>query len=60
MMQIVPENKTVYIGARRFVEGDVLPPFVRINIPVAKIEKEEKPKRNYRSRRGSISKIEEE
>ncbi len=27
---IVPKNKTYYIGARRFVEGEPLPPHVMI------------------------------
>jgi hypothetical protein len=28
MRLIVPKNKTVCIGSRKFVEGDIIPPFV--------------------------------
>jgi hypothetical protein len=27
-MATVPKNKRVYVGARKFVEGEALPPFV--------------------------------
>ena len=47
---IVPKNKKVYIGARRFIEGDILPPYLGFNLENKKEEKkakEETPKRKY-------------
>lgn len=32
-MIIVPKGKKVYFGARKFIEGDVLPPHVDIDFP---------------------------
>lgn len=37
-MKKVPKGKVVYIGARKFLEGEILPPFV-----LAEIEEPEKP-----------------
>lgn len=31
-MKKVPKGKVVYIGARRFLEGEVLPPFILAEI----------------------------
>ena len=43
---LVPKNKTIYIGSRRFIEGDVLPPFVMLDMPVmTKKQAEEKEKK---------------
>ena len=36
---IVPENKTVYIGSRKFVEGDIIPPSLKSGIEVIVNEK---------------------
>jgi hypothetical protein len=53
---IVPSGKTVYIGRRKFIEGQALPPFIRIDdsIPImtqaeaeAVIEEIQKPTRKY-------------
>lgn len=30
-MIIVPKNKTIYFGSRKFVEGEILPPHVAIH-----------------------------
>jgi hypothetical protein len=62
-MNIVPKNKTVYAGGKKFIEGDVIPPYVKFKIidtrkKTVKEEKEEKPKRIYRSRKGATTKIE--
>jgi hypothetical protein len=40
-MDIVPKNKRVYIGSRRFVEGDLLPPGVQIVSEIPTFTKEE-------------------
>jgi hypothetical protein len=60
-MQIVPKGKTVYIGARKFVEGDVIPPAIKLEIPemtkkeaAAKAKKESKSKSSFRSRSGAV------
>ena len=48
-MTTVPKGKTLYIGARRFVEGEILPPHLAIDLPVdrrEKFEDYEKPKRS--------------
>lgn len=44
-MKKVPKNKIVYIGARKFVEGEILPPFVMAETeePEQKKEKDSKP-----------------
>lgn len=52
---LVPKNKTIYIGARRFVEGDLLPPFVQFEIPImtkkqAEIKAKRKPRKKYKSK----------
>jgi hypothetical protein len=39
MNEIVPENKTIYIGKRKFVEGEVLPPHVILRKPNRKRKK---------------------
>ncbi len=49
-MITVPKGKTIYIGARRFVEGEVLPPHFRIDLPVVKRDEPEKQKRSYTRR----------
>ncbi len=33
-MKIVPENKTIYVGRGKFLEGEVLPPFVEFEMPL--------------------------
>lgn len=33
-MAKVPRNKTVYAGKRKYCEGEELPPFVMIDLPV--------------------------
>lgn len=57
-MNIVQKGETVYIGSRKFVEGDIIPAFVGgrtiikpgfIVEPVEPVEIE-KPKRTYRRR----------
>ena len=64
-MVIVPKGKTICIGGRKFVEGDIIPPYFNIEIPEMtrdeaenKAKKESKPsvnkKRNYRSRSGGM------
>lgn len=59
-MQKVPKNKTIYVGARKYIEGDVLPPYVMLDIPVLspkqvdiitiENKKDGKPKSSYRKR----------
>ena len=58
-MMIVPENKTIYIGARRYCEGEVLPPHIAIEMPVmtkeaaeakAKAEEDERLKQTKKSK----------
>lgn len=50
-MITVPKNKRVYIGARRFVEGEVLPPHMAFDLPVEKREEpEQRVKRPYTKR----------
>lgn len=41
-MKKVPKGKIVYIGARRFVEGELLPPFVLAEIEETETKKETK------------------
>ena len=41
-MITVPKNKTVYVGARRFIEGDILPPHISFEIPTLTKEQVEK------------------
>lgn len=50
MMDQVPKGKKVYIGARKFVQGDVLPPNLAIDLPVEKTNVK-KPKRPYTRRK---------
>lgn len=61
MIPIVEEGKTVYIGARKFIEGDIIPPEVNRGVEIIvnnksvidesvipqkpKKEEDEKPKR---------------
>ena len=61
-MQIVPKGKTVYIGARKFVEGDVIPPAIKLEIPemtkkeaVAKAKSEAKSTSRFRTRSGGVT-----
>jgi hypothetical protein len=52
-MITVPKGKRVYIGARRFVEGEVLPPHMAFDLPVEKREEpepEQRVKRPYTKR----------
>ncbi|KPK95629.1 hypothetical protein AMJ80_04450 [bacterium SM23_31] len=60
-MNIVPKNKTVYAGGKKFIEGDVVPPYIKFKIienrTIKKKKEEERPKRVYRSRRGSTTKV---
>lgn len=49
-MITVPKGKTIYIGARRFCEGEVLPPHVRLELPVVKRDEPEREKRKYTKR----------
>jgi hypothetical protein len=55
-MNIVQKGETVYIGARKFVEGDIIPPFVggrtlvKPEIKPVEIIEVEKPKRTYNRR----------
>ena len=57
-MAIVPQGKTFYISGRRYIEGEVLPPYVMLEIPTLNkkeikiIEEElEKPRRRGRPRK---------
>lgn len=57
-MSIVPQDRTFYVGNRRYLEGEVLPPFIMLEIPTLNkkeikiIEEElEKPKRRGRPRK---------
>lgn len=62
MLTIVEKGKTFYIGARKFVEGDVIPPSVNQGVEIIinrepiieEPEEIKKPKRKYRSRKGSV------
>lgn len=54
-MSIVPQDRTFYVGNRRYLEGEVLPPFIMLEIPTLNkkeikiIEEElEKPRRRGR------------
>ncbi len=57
MLTQVPKGKTVYIGAHRFIEGEIIPPHFAITLPddpepeiietMAPEPVEEKPKRKY-------------
>lgn len=51
---IVEKGKRVYVGGRKFVEGDILPQFldsgVEVIINKPEIIQEVKPKRAYRTR----------
>lgn len=42
-MVTVPTNKRMYIGAHRFVGGEVLPPHVAVALPVV-VKKPRKPR----------------
>jgi hypothetical protein len=61
-MVIVPKGKTVYIGARKFVEGDVIPPAIKLEIPeltkkeaVVKAKKESRSGSRYRTSSGGVT-----
>jgi hypothetical protein len=57
MLMQVPRGKRVYIGAHRFIEGEIIPPHFAITLPddpepeiietMAPDPIEEKPKRQY-------------
>lgn len=51
-MQTVPKNKTVYIKARRFIEGEALPPFIHID-SIEEMKPEFKAKKKRRNRNKS-------
>lgn len=52
-MTQVPKNKTVYIGGRRYLEGEILPPHAIKDQPVLTKKKAGKKSENEkRSRRG--------
>ena len=40
-MATVPKNKKYYIGAHRFIEGDVIPPHLAVNLPDGFVEPEQ-------------------
>jgi hypothetical protein len=59
-MVIVPKGKTVYIGARKFVEGDVIPPAIKLEIPEltkkeAAVKAKKESKSRYRTKSGSVT-----
>jgi hypothetical protein len=57
-MQKVPKGKTVYIGSRRLIEGEALPPHVRIEeISITsknEIDDQKPKKRKYKSKKRSV------
>lgn len=51
-MNKVPEGKRVYFGARRMIAGDVLPPYVVLDVPVmTKKQAEREHYKEYENRR---------
>jgi hypothetical protein len=53
MMQQVPKGKTVYFGARKFIENDFLPPHVPVKFPEEIIVVSEPQKKRGRPRKKS-------